>query len=199
MSDSAAIAAVSARRISGPSETAVQPAAVNDARSSSVQPPSGPISIATVVGRAALGGQRGSERNGGGVFVQHVAIGRSAIASASRRFRGSSISGKMRAARLLAGFERDAPPAFEAFVGRAFQAALAADGLHRDDFRDTQLGGFLDHPFEMIELDQRGAQRSMRAVGLGRGKLFERLERRRAPCARSRSRPDNTLRLSEIS
>ena len=66
----------------------------------------------------------------------------------------------MSPARLLTRFERDSPP-LHALVGRAFQAALAANGFDRNHFGDAELGRLLHHPFETIELDERGAQRDL--------------------------------------
>lgn len=74
--------------------------------------------------------------------------------------------------RLLAGFESDAAPPLDSLVGGAFETPLTADGFYRHNFRDAKLGCFLDHPFKMIELDQRGIERQSYR-GSGRGQLFE--------------------------
>jgi len=72
---------------------------------------------------------------------------------------------------LLAGFESDTTPAFDPLVRGPFQTSLAANGFNGHDFGDAELGGFLDHPFEMVELDERGAEDQAHG-GLGRGELF---------------------------
>src|SRR5512140_3382399 len=83
--------------------------------------------------------------------------------------------GKMRPARLLAGFERDSAPALQAFRGGLLETALAAGRFDGNDFRHAQLGGFFDNPLKAVELDEGGIQ-----LEAGRrrrhGKLFERPE-----------------------
>jgi hypothetical protein len=54
----------------------------------------------------------------------------------------------------------------------AFEAPLTANGFDGDDFGDAEFGRFLNHPFEMIELDQRGAQ-DQADCRRRRGELFK--------------------------
>src|SRR5579871_601625 len=89
-----------------------------------------------------------------------------------RQSRGLLYFRKKRPTGLLAGLQRDPPPAVDSLMRGAFQATLGPRRLHRDDFRDTQLRGLLDHPFEMVELDERRAK-DQRGSRRRRGELFE--------------------------
>ena len=63
-----------------------------------------------------------------------------------------------RPAALLAAFEQDPPPALQPFSGGFFQAPLAALGFDGNDLGNTGFRHLLEHPFEVIELDQGGVQ-----------------------------------------
>lgn len=60
------------------------------------------------------------------------------------------------AARLLAGFAGDLFPARAALFGGRVQSFLRSQADDRGDAFDAEFGGFLDHPFETVELEQRG-------------------------------------------
>ncbi len=59
------------------------------------------------------------------------------------------------AARLLAGFQENALPAFEAFCSGAVEPLFAAIGGYGNKSLDSELGAFFEDPFEAVEFDQR--------------------------------------------
>ena len=86
---------------------------------------------------------------------------------------------QMRAARLLAGFESNAAPAFDAFQCGLVEPSLGACGDDGYDARDAELGRFFNHPFEVIELEDRSAKSDVdcRGNGVELRKCFEDDER----------------------
>src|SRR2546423_145588 len=75
------------------------------------------------------------------------------------------------AARLLAALPRDPHPALGPFSRGFEETSLTACRGDRKNLLDAELGGLLDHPFETIELDQRGAKRDADRQRCGRDGL----------------------------
>lgn len=74
------------------------------------------------------------------------------------------------APRLLARFEDNLLPTFQALGGGLRQAIDGAFRFDRHDAMDAEFGCFLDHPFEVIELDECGIK-SEGGPGRGHGQL----------------------------
>ena len=71
------------------------------------------------------------------------------------------------AARLLARFPRDAPPAIDPFHRALEQTLLAAICLDRDNAGNAELGGLFDGPFEPIEFGKGGVEGDGRKLRCG--------------------------------
>ena len=120
---------------------------------------------------AARFGQRAGKRRRAGIFIKNeskMSLRREHIFETSRIFNHR----QMIAPRLLARFERDPSPALHAFARCQIEPALASHGLKRNNGIHAQLGRLFDHPFEMIELDQRRKQSDMR-IRWSRRKFFD--------------------------
>ena len=148
--------AVSVRRISWPREASWKPAARAAESSSSVHPPSGPMAS------AARGGRFCAIRRSEGIAHRwRVApLGEHQAEAGSLRGEGLRWLGKFDELRnaepagLLGGFQENFLPALRTFGGGREQAFFAAScGSKRNNSRDAEFSGFLDGPFEGVELD----------------------------------------------
>ena len=174
---SAAIAAVSARRMRGPSETARQPFASKSASSSGAHPPSGPIAISSagISSRRTRRLFQGTTQGGGALLLgEHDA--RLRVRSGTRCGERHRIGDERNigAAGLLRCLMRDAAPSLRALPRSLREMLFAAARNNRRDRRDTEFGGLFDRPFHVIELVDSHYQRNgQRGLGLGLGDEVE--------------------------
>ena len=63
-------------------------------------------------------------------------------------------------------------PAWIAFFGGGEQRTVGAFGGERDDFGDAEFGGFLERPFEAVELHEGQKEREVEA-GFGGVEFFD--------------------------
>ena len=150
MTASAAMAAVSVRRMRGPSVAILKPAPVAAATSSAVKPPSGPISTAT-----ALAVEGTSEASGGASGASShpdVSCAERRVAHRVAERRERRDLHQLGAARLACRLERDALPPF----GTWLLPAGAPGGSHWDQAVRPQLRRFLHD-----EIHALGARESL--------------------------------------
>jgi hypothetical protein len=147
----AAMAAVSVRRICGPSDTGVQPAACAAVRSTSVQPPSGPIINETSGGsgtsadRIGMPVRSSSRKRRAGPSELSALLVRSGSRNSGRWARRDCwlLSSTIRAQR------------GKALLHGTLESFLGPVRIHKRDAVYAQLGRLLENQLQAFELDQR--------------------------------------------
>ena len=165
--ETAAIAAVSARRMRGPRLIGFHPWLAKRVSSSGVHPPSGPIANRILTRTAALGicvpgcitegVVQVVVRSLSRLSVEAVQASRFLLDQASLSCSGSRISilRCLIGAIAVRGFAGDvaAHRSYSRRGGLSPEMLLGAARNHRDNSFDTKFGGFLNRPLETIELE----------------------------------------------
>ena len=148
--ENAAIAAVSARRMRGPSVAAFHAFASNSASSAGAHPPSGPTAISStgISSPAACTASSTSRRKSGCAFLlgQNNARCVGCCLDVRRQRSGLMNQRDIGTARLLGGLMRDAAPALRSLVCGLGQVLLSALRNNRGHGGDAELGRFLKWP-----------------------------------------------------
>jgi hypothetical protein len=171
------MAAVSARRMRGPSDAARQPLASKSASSSGAHPPSGPMAISSC-GHLLFGRRNTLLRSRCAAWW--CAPARRARCAWLRKRRARALPGDRivnqgtSERRACCGLMRDAPPALGALLRGLGQVLLRPPRDHRRNRGNAQFGGLLDGPLHAIELVDGHHQRNgQRGIGLEFGDQVE--------------------------